>query len=157
MKRARKRRQRTSQDIPAKGRLKDMADQLWSLAVREDWAWKCAVCGFMKVEAHHLIPRQNEATRYSLLNGIALCTNHHKFDAKIAPHQNAAGWLQWLSKYHENQHRWYIETVAARQEFQGTKTALYYCDVIRRLRQYVEPEEFERVCGIRFSQWLESQ
>ena len=48
-----KRRKRTNSKTPAKGRLRDCADQLWSLAVRDDWNNRCAVCGFGKCEAHH--------------------------------------------------------------------------------------------------------
>ena len=88
-----RRRKRTSKNVPAKGRLKEIAAQLWSLAVRADWANKCAVCGYGKTEAHHLIPRQHEATRYNIRNGIALCASHHQFDKDVSPHQNAAGWL----------------------------------------------------------------
>jgi len=135
-----------------------MADKLYSLAVRYDWGNKCAVCGAGKCEAHHLIPRQHQKTRYDLRNGIALCPVHHKFDADISPHQNSAGWMLWLWDYRREVHDWYLEKVRDHQhrKFEGTTNAQYYCDVIRSLKQYVEEEDYERIVGVKFSQWLET-
>lgn len=149
-----KRRKRTSIDIPAPGRLREMADKLWSLAVRNDWAYKCAVCGRGKCQAHHLVPRQHHATRYTLRNGIALCARCHQFDDDISPHQNAAGWLTWLTENHPKLAAWYLEN--QRPRFDGTINAQYYIDQLLRLQQYVEPDDFERICGVRFSQYLET-
>jgi hypothetical protein len=149
-------RKRTNPNIPAKGVLRKHADRLWSLAVRDDWAGKCAVCGNRKCEAHHLIPRQHETTRYSLRNGIALCANCHNFDPDTAPHQNAAGWLQWLSKHFPELHLWYTTTVAnnGHKAFSGTTNESYFCAMIRGLQEYVPEEDFERIVGIRFARWL---
>jgi len=150
-----KRRKRTSKNVPAKGRLKDMADRLWSLAVRVDWAGKCAVCGSRKCEAHHLIPRQNQATRYDLRNGIALCASHHQFDKDISPHQNAAGWMEWLVVHHPKLHGWYIGNNWP--QFDGTTNAVYYCEVIRSLKEYVEEDDYTQIVGQQFSQWLDTE
>jgi hypothetical protein len=151
-----KRRKRTNANVPAKGRLRDMADQLWSIAIRDDWNNKCAVCGNRKCEAHHLIPRQHEATRYNMSNGIALCSHCHQFDPNISPHQNAAGWLRWLVISHAERYDWLMaaaETGLARS-FNGTKNAQHYIGIILDLKQYVSDSEFERVCGIRFTEYL---
>ena len=148
-----KRRKRTNANVPAKGRLRDLCDQLWSLAVRADWLNKCAVCGKGKCEAHHLIPRQHEATRYEIRNGIALCSHCHQFNKDLSPHQNAAGWMSWLFEHHPQLHDWMVEN--HRPVFDGTKNTPYYCGLLRYLRQYVEGEDFERICGIKFSRWLE--
>ncbi len=148
-----KRRQRTNSNVPAKGRLRDMADQLWSFAVRDDWGWKCAVCWAGKCEAHHLVPRQHETTRYSLRNGIALCSRHHQFDPDVSPHQNAAGWIDWLEREFPGLAAWYLKNKIP-PEFEGTKNAAYYCEVIRDLRQYVDEETFRGICGQKFSEWL---
>lgn len=148
-----KRRKRTNKDVPAKGRLRDIADQLWSLAVRNDWAHKCAVCKSGKCEAHHIVPRQHEQTRYDLQNGIALCAKHHQFDKDISPHQNAAGWLDWLEANYQARYEWYIAN--PRPFFNGVKNVEHYCNVIQQLREYVEPEDFERIVGVKFSRWLQ--
>eukprot|EP00918_Siedleckia_nematoides_P082070 GHVU01179885.1.p1 GENE.GHVU01179885.1~~GHVU01179885.1.p1 ORF type:complete len:158 (+),score=17.88 GHVU01179885.1:97-570(+) len=151
----RKQRARTNSNVPAKGRLREMADRLWSIAVRSDWAWKCAVCGSGKVEAHHLTPRDNEATRFTIRNGVALCASHHKFDNELSPHLNAAGWIVWLEANHPSLAEWYF--AHCRDSFDGTKNAPYYCGIIQTLKPYVEDEEFERIVGIKFSRWLGEQ
>lgn len=154
-----KRRKKTNKNVPAKGRLRDMADQLYSIAVRSDWLNRCAVCGIAKCEAHHLIPRQHEQTRYDLRNGIALCATHHQFDPSISPHQNAAGWLLWLRDNHSSFHTWYLAMIESDEyrRFDGTKNPQHYIDVILRLREHVEGEDFKRIVGVKFSAWLDEQ
>ena len=125
-----------------------MADRLWSRAVRDDWDNRCAVCGKGKVEAHHLVPRQFNATRYELRNGISLCSHCHKFDAEISPHQNAAGWLDWLQITHPDLWSWYC--MNRRPEFDGTTNAAWYIEQIQRLRQYVDEDDAEKIIGIKF-------
>ena len=151
-----KRRKKTNANTPAKGRLKDMADQLWSISIRTDWQWKCAVCGNVPCEAHHLIPRQFTATRYDMQNGIALCASHHQFCPDISPHRNAAGWMEWLRTYHNGRYEWYVETVknGDHRKFSGTKNAVYYCKTILSFRQYVEADKFRSIVGAKFSEYL---
>ena len=153
-----KRRKRTNANVPAKGRLRDMADRLWSMAVRHDWNSKCAVCGAGKCEAHPLIPRQHKGTRYALLNGIALCTRHHKYCPDVAPHQNAAGWISWLEENQPTRAEWYFNALeSGLYLFEGTATADYYCGEIRRLKQYVDDDDYTRIVGVKFGEWLEEQ
>ena len=153
-------RKRTSKDVPAKGRLKDLADKLWAIAVKADWAGRCAVCGRRhgKIEAHHIIPRQHELFHYELLNGIALCSHCHRLDADSA-HGNAAWWKLWLRDNYPALHEWYFDTIETQtyKQFKGTTNPAYYIAHIRRLRQYVEPEDFERTVGVRFAAYLESE
>ena len=150
-----KQRKRTNKNVPAKGRLRDIADQLWSLAVRSDWDHRCAVCGNGNVEAHHLVPRQFTATRHVIKNGIALCPNCHKFDPIVSPHLNAAGWIAWLGNHYPYLREWYF--LNQQPVFEGTTNALYYCDIIWELREYFDEGEWERTAGIRFATWLEEQ
>ena len=147
-----KQRKRTNSNLPAKGRLRDIADRLWSKAIAADWGHRCAVCGKGKTEAHHLIPRQNYRFRYDLTNGIALCAQHHKFDTDIAPHQNAAGWLSWLDEYCLWRAEWLTDN--CRRQFTGTTNAAFFCDTILRLRQYFEADEFERIVGVKLTAYL---
>jgi hypothetical protein len=67
-------------------------------------------------------------------------------------HLNAAGWLQWLALYQPRAAKWYSAHV--HPEFTGIKNTSYYLNVLRDLRDYVEPEVFERVVGVRFSRQL---
>lgn len=143
---------KTANGIPAKGRLKEMADRLWSLAVRADWNSKCAVCGHGKTEAHHLIPRQHNKTRHDLRNGIALCSRCHKFDRDISPHQNAAGWLLWLEEHHPLMAEWYEDN--CRPELVGKVDASHYMELLAEFRQYVSEADFERIVGIKLASRL---
>lgn len=148
----RKRRKRTNSNVPAKGRLREMADRLWSQAIREKWDWRCAVCGHRKTEAHHLIPRQHQATRYDLRNGIGLCPRCHKFDEDISPHQNAFGWIRWLSVNHPSIAEWVTEN--DRPKFEGTVNADYYVGIILGLKEVVSREQFEAIVGAGFANYL---
>jgi hypothetical protein len=153
-------RKRTNKHVPAKGRLKEMADQLWSLAVKSDWANKCAICGHRgDLNSHHLIPRQHVKTRYDLQNGICLCRRCHQFCPDKAPHQNPAGFMLWLEEFRPLLAEWYLGTMesGAYRNFEGTTNAAFYCGVIRTLREYVEEDDYRRICGAKFSAWLDSQ
>jgi len=151
----RKNRKRTNKNVPAKGRLRDIADNLWSIAVRDDWANTCAVCGLDECEAHHIIPRHYTATRHDIRNGIALCASHHRFDPKISPHQNAAGWRNWLEDHHPTICRWYHND--PHPAFDGIKNTKHYTDTIMNLREYIEPDTFSRIVGIKFELYLETE
>ncbi len=155
----RKQRKRTTKNVPAKGRLRDIADRLWSRAVRDDWDNRCAACGALKCEAHHLIPRQHQAIRYTLRNGIALCATHHQFDIDISPHQNAPGFVLWLKSNQPELAEWIFETLESGEHrgFGGTANASYYCDMIRSLGGYVSEDDYRRIVGARFADYLESQ
>jgi hypothetical protein len=135
--------------------LRKKCDRLWSKAVRNDWAGRCAVCGKKATEAHHLVPRQHYATRHDLLNGVALCTYCHIWNKKTAPHQNASAWEKWLKDHHYARYVWCQDN--DRPIFQGKKTAAYYISVIRRLQPYMEPEDFLSIVKVKFAAWLEEQ
>ena len=154
-----KRRKRTNKNVPAKGRLRDMCDRLWSLAVKRDWNNCCAVCQSTTCESHHLIPRQHNATRYEIWNGICLCARHHQFCPDVSPHQNAAGFLRWLEHNHQLHYRWYKESDESGKykKFKGITNPQYYCDVILELKQYVDDEDYVRIVGKKFSQYLDEQ
>jgi len=65
--------------------------------------------------------------------------------------------MEWLRVNRCDIHRWLEDTVADGEyrEFADTKTAAYFCGIIRSLQEYVEPEQFDRICGVKFSRWLE--
>ena len=135
--------------------MREMCDKLWAKSVYADWNHRCAVCGSDKVQAHHLTPRQFEATRYELLNGVALCYTHHQTDKNLAPHKNAAGWIAWLNHHHPERMEWYLNN--RRPVWFGTKNPDYFCGVIRSLKQYVDPLDYVTIVGQKFSEWLDEQ
>ena len=141
--------------IKKKKNLRKRADELWSLAVKVDWGHKCAVCGNRgALNSHHLVPRQN-APRFSLRNGMALCASCHQFSPKLSPHQNAFGWKAWLKENHPIIHDWCEEH--KHDEFDGSKTEQYYLEVICDLKQYVEEAHFVHIVGPVLANWLEEQ
>lgn len=153
-------RARTNANVPAKGRLRDMADKLWSLAVKIDWDHQCAVCGHRGgLNSHHLLPRQHTTTRYDLVNGICLCRRCHLFCPDVSPHQNAAGFVAWLEQHHTSLYNWLMDTTASgehrNRDCNITTNATYYCDTIKSLRQYVDDEDYTRIVGQKFSAWLD--
>lgn len=140
--------------VPAKKTLRLIADKLWSLAVRNDCNHQCVVCRKRNdhLHAHHLVPRMFAATRYDIWNGIALCFYDHTKNPQYAPHQNAAGWMAWLSQNMPARAEWYIQHRHPQEVV--TKSEDYYLSAIRGLREYIDPLEFEQIAGLHFSQWL---
>jgi len=67
--------------------------------------------------------------------------------------------MHWLSDNHPLRYEWYVDVVAEgrHRSFQGTKNAVYYMDIIQGFREYVEPEVFEKVVGVRFNAYLMEQ
>jgi hypothetical protein len=151
-----KRRKRSSKTCPAKGRMRDMADRLWSKAVIADWDFHCAVCrSRTNLNAHHLIPRQHTVYRYDLRNGICLCAHCHQFCPHTSPHQNAAGWILWLEQHQPALSEWYIDAVDGDNAEIITKNVEFYCDTIRRLKDYVDDDVYRSIVGVRFADYLD--
>ncbi len=142
--------------LPSKKTLRSHADRLWSRAVRNQWG-RCAIGGSGKIEAHHLLARQHETTRYVLKNGIALSTWNHNYNPDVAPHCNAAGWLEWLDINHYSLKLWYLHEHRnrVRNAFKGTINKTYLLGVIRDLKQHVSKEELADIVGVNFAKWLD--
>lgn len=141
--------------LPPTKRLREIADRLWSVAVRSRWMYCCAVCGRQPSEAHHLVPRQHEATRYDVRNGVALCSYHHKFCRDVSPHQNAAGFMKWLRYSYPDTLIWYRDN--CRPKFEGVKNTTHYVGQILNLRQHVAEDEFKRIVGVKLAARLEDE
>ena len=79
-------------------KLRDKKDKEWSLRIKKSYENKCAFCLKDKyIQAHHIIPREIKAFRYSFLNGIALCPFHHKLGIESA-HRNPLWFFMKLEK-----------------------------------------------------------
>jgi hypothetical protein len=77
--------------------IQNRLDKNWSIAIRGKAGNKCEKCGAgvkvkeykaadgkyktktIGIEAHHLIPRAFKRTRWSLANGVCLCSSCHHF------------------------------------------------------------------------------
>lgn len=74
------------------------ADTLWSKIIR--LAWKCEYCGTKdNLNAHHIFTRHSKNTRYSLINGICLCSKHHVFSDEFSAHKTPVEFTYWLENY----------------------------------------------------------
>jgi hypothetical protein len=70
----------------------------WSEAVKTRDNNKCVICGKTeRLNAHHIIPRQDKRFRFDLDNGISLCSLHHQFSRENSPHKNPFVFILWLS------------------------------------------------------------
>lgn len=69
-------------------RERNKKDKEWRETILKIYDGKCVICGDTKrPNAHHIIPRTFEQTRWDLNNGIILCPKHHKF-GKFSAHKN---------------------------------------------------------------------
>jgi len=88
--------------IPKLRRIKILKRKIltsWSIAVRNRYDNKCAVCGCTEnLNAHHIVPKEQKdnALKYDIKNGISLCAKHHKYGYDISPHKNPIKFFEWL-------------------------------------------------------------
>jgi hypothetical protein len=88
-------------------------DKDWSIEIRKD---NCLICGTTeKLNAHHLVPRNELITRHLYLNGISLCAFHHKYCNKFSSHRNPAMFLLILRQKKPEQYTWLIQTLLSLQ------------------------------------------
>ena len=74
-------------------------DKEWSHAVKLRDGFKCVICGETeRLNAHHIIVRENPEVKYDILNGLSLCPTHHFFNRQISAHNNPIGLLLWLEE-----------------------------------------------------------
>lgn len=82
------------QKLEKKARNKAMKE--WRLLVKKINGDKCVICGSsIRVNCHHIIPKEFHETRYEGVNGITLCPKHHKF-GKFSAHKNGLWFIDWL-------------------------------------------------------------
>jgi 5-methylcytosine-specific restriction endonuclease McrA len=77
-----KRKVKTKAKKPKGTTIRNKCDTEWSLLVRERDGYKCQLEGFEKdcggaMQAHHLVGRTEESTRWVPENGVCLCYSHH--------------------------------------------------------------------------------
>lgn len=73
-------------------------DKEWRTRVLEQYNNKCFLCDKTdRLNAHHIIPREFKETRHDTLNGIALCSLHHKF-GMFSAHKNPLWFFKELTK-----------------------------------------------------------
>lgn len=83
-----------------KGQLKlTPEDRAWADLVKDRDGRKCVICGSSeRLNAHHIIVRENHETKFDVMNGLSLCPKHHFFCRQVSAHNNPIGLFIWLEK-----------------------------------------------------------
>ena len=75
---------------------KNKKDKEWAdlVKVRDK---HCVICkSKIRMNAHHLFPKELKELRWDLDNGITLCPKHHRFSFILSAHQNPLAFVLWL-------------------------------------------------------------
>ena len=86
--------------------------RLWSEAVRRRDGCKCIYCGSTeKPQAHHLCPKscKDSKLRYDIMNGVTLCSLHHKYSNKISAHKSPIIFAEWLRNNRFEQYNYVLD------------------------------------------------
>jgi hypothetical protein len=79
-------------------------DKAWADAVKSRDNNQCVICGEpFRLNAHHIIVRENHETKFDIKNGLSLCPKHHFFCRQISAHNNPFGLILWLEKHRPEQ------------------------------------------------------
>lgn len=74
--------------------------EAWSNQVRQTTNNKCFIPGCnieKKINAHHVIPKEIQETKFDIINGVPLCPGHHKF-YKFSAHKNPLWFINLLKE-----------------------------------------------------------
>lgn len=85
----------------------------WTIAVKNRFNNQCAICSKKDyLNAHHIIPKEFEETRWDVMNGIALCPLHHKW-GKYSFHKNGLWAVNLLKTEYPEIHDYLVERIAS--------------------------------------------
>ena len=104
---------------------KELADKLWSLAVRK--VGYCEKCGNRNnLQAHHLIRRTVYRFRWSIENGVCLCSGCHQFgdESAHAGNDTTARFLRWIETTKPEQFSWFNDHKDDRRTFKPDYDAI---------------------------------
>ena len=93
-------------DSPNSKYWKNKADKEWGRVIHLQG---CCMIGDKckgNLEAHHLISRSNITTRHNILNGVLLCSLHHKFSKDCSPHMAPIQFSEFLRVHHPEKIVW---------------------------------------------------
>ncbi len=86
---------------------RDECTKLWSIQVRAEAENMCEVCGSSKgLQAHHMIGRAVQIYRTDPRNGLALCDDHHCWNAQLSAHNKlsmgaTANFMEWFEGWED--------------------------------------------------------
>jgi len=86
-------------------------DREWRKQVLSNYNGKCFICGDIKLpNAHHIIPKNIEVTRWDVKNGIILCPKHHKFGI-FSAHKNPLWFINLMMNNNKEKVEYLINKV----------------------------------------------
>lgn len=93
-------------------RERNKKDKSWRLAVREQARNKCQVCDAIgKLDCHHILPKERyKEFRTENINGVLLCSLHHKF-GKLSAHRNPVWFCRWLEEQQTDKYNWALNNI----------------------------------------------
>lgn len=78
------------------------ADDLWAIAVKVNYGYRCAKCNKgndeVQLHSHHLFTRSRKSTRLDIDNWICLCASHHTLSSEFSAHKTGNEFFLWLEE-----------------------------------------------------------
>jgi len=79
----------------------------WADKVKDNDGRECVICGNKdRLNAHHIIPRQNHKFRFDIRNGISLCPKHHRFSFELSAHHTPFEFMEWFRENRRTQYNY---------------------------------------------------
>ena len=110
------------------------ADQKWKLAIHMKWKGRCGICRRPGRDAHHIIGRDNMATRHDLRNGMLLCFTHHQGRSPLSVKHHPAAFTARVKLLYPGTYQWVMA-----QKCEPIKKPDYIA-AAERLERYISGE-----------------
>lgn len=95
--------------------LSDKTDDLWAIAVKVNFNYRCQYCNKwpdeVQLHSHHLFTRSRKSTRWDIENWICLCASHHTLSSEFSAHKTGNEFFIWLESI---KGREWIDMIASR-------------------------------------------
>ncbi len=119
--------------------LSDKTDDLWAIAVKVNFNYRCQYCNKWPDEAqlhsHHLFTRSRKSTRWDIENWICLCASHHTLSSEFSAHKTWNEffiWLEWIKG------REWIDMIASRSNEIAHITPDYIQERKKEIEEFLE-------------------
>ena len=77
-------------------KLRDQLDKLWAEIIKQRNGYKCEYCSKTTyLNSHHIFSRSNLSVRWSLDNGVCLCSGHHTLNT-LSAHKSPMEFAEWI-------------------------------------------------------------
>jgi len=116
--------------------LSKKADKLWSKVVRMIWVCEYEECEKTEhLNAHHVFSRSHKGLRWSLINGICLCSWHHVFSSEFSAHKTPCEFTYWLE---EKKGKHYMNKLIEQKRQYFKVTPEYLLNTIKEFQDIID-------------------